>query len=740
MSLPAEVTKMGENPASRSNLSGLSAYPPASPTMCSPREGALLLTSRPTVGQDEDSGTRRDGCVGQERTCASGAQGHLAVLCNKEQGRKKVCNRSQTGQRSYLGRNDGELRGLVDGPSNDHTWRPGILSGHSVGLLRSIDTQGLHALPGNPSGQTDPLLDCFVSWDIDSPAVLYLSHRGSGHESKEPGSQSGPLHRRLVRCGASRSGGGTSQDTSHQADCMGIRRELEEEFAVSKPLIASPRSGGECREAEIRNTARQAEGHRQFRTCSGHQRDSTEEDNSKGNWQDPFGWKSPSYAQTVVLAADNRLVQHNGAKNHTLGPNKAGPVVAEAEHRIVFTPISPAAHADSSDRCVRIWLGSLPSIDPNSSQRSVVGNREWFGHPTTRDAGGHQRGRSTAPGWPSLLDNGQLVSHGLRGEAGRPKESADATPNLLPLSEDGNLPDRARQVDPIYDELRSRRLIAWETIRLSRDHKTMEQYDRAFRLWGEWMDRARLSPSPLALMAYMHSLRGTVHAKKALQWLSAIKLELRLRGQDRLYKDPRIGLYAEAVYREAPKSPRPQRDPVRIHHVQQLIPLLTLDKFIDLRDIVMILVGLCAFARAVELCSLLVKDLRRQDAGYVLRLRRVKTRQHTYANITLPDNPRMAAANPAPLIARYLRTLPIDAVFLFPALNGRPLTSQALSQVVRRRLHQAAIQGEFSSHSLRIGGAVLACEQGMTELEIRGLGGWKSNAIFQYVRDVRRTF
>ena len=46
----------------------------------------------------------------------------------------------------------------------------------------------------------------------------------------------------------------------------------------------------------------------------------------------------------------------------------------------------------------------------------------------------------------------------------------------------------------------------------------------------------------------------------------------------------------------------------------------------------------------------------------------------------------------------------------------------------------------ISSHSLRIGGATAMAAAGMSEYEIKQMGGWKSDAFLNYARNTTQLF
>ena len=71
---------------------------------------------------------------------------------------------------------------------------------------------------------------------------------------------------------------------------------------------------------------------------------------------------------------------------------------------------------------------------------------------------------------------------------------------------------------------------------------------------------------------------------------------------------------------------------------------------------------------------------------------------------------------------------------LFIFRDGRPLSRTILTSWLRRILSAAGIEGNFSSHSFRIGAATVAARNGIPDHQIQALGRWTSNAYLLYIR------
>ena len=71
-------------------------------------------------------------------------------------------------------------------------------------------------------------------------------------------------------------------------------------------------------------------------------------------------------------------------------------------------------------------------------------------------------------------------------------------------------------------------------------------------------------------------------------------------------------------------------------------------------------------------------------------------------------------------------------LFLFK--DGQPLSRALLTSWLHDILSLAGIQGNFSSHSFRIGAATVAARNGIPDHQIQTLGRWTSSAYLSYIR------
>jgi integrase len=159
-----------------------------------------------------------------------------------------------------------------------------------------------------------------------------------------------------------------------------------------------------------------------------------------------------------------------------------------------------------------------------------------------------------------------------------------------------------------------------------------------------------------------------------------------------------------------------------------------------LRDAAVVALGLRLMRRAGELAALCVSDVRRLPDGTTgVTIRRSKTDQ-LGAGLLLPLDATGGPACPVALLERWLVVRPVLATrgahadALFVTVAGRPLSRSAISSLVARAAAAAGLDGRFSGHSLRIGGATAAARAGASMATVKAVGGWSSDAVRRYVR------
>jgi len=116
-----------------------------------------------------------------------------------------------------------------------------------------------------------------------------------------------------------------------------------------------------------------------------------------------------------------------------------------------------------------------------------------------------------------------------------------------------------------------------------------------------------------------------------------------------------------------------------------------------------------------------------------LRIKASKTdpfRKGCFLHIGKGEFPLCAISSLLPYLT--LRGDAAGPLFLFR--DGWPLSRALLTSWLRCILSAAVIQGNFSSHSFRIGAATVAAKNGIPDHQIQALGRWTSSAYLLYIR------
>ena len=71
---------------------------------------------------------------------------------------------------------------------------------------------------------------------------------------------------------------------------------------------------------------------------------------------------------------------------------------------------------------------------------------------------------------------------------------------------------------------------------------------------------------------------------------------------------------------------------------------------------------------------------------------------------------------------------------LFLLQSGQPLTRVLLTSWIRKIALSSGLEGNYSSHSFRIGAATTAARNGIPDHAIQALGRWASSAYQLYIR------
>ncbi|CAG8458572.1 30971_t:CDS:2, partial [Gigaspora margarita] len=75
-----------------------------------------------------------------------------------------------------------------------------------------------------------------------------------------------------------------------------------------------------------------------------------------------------------------------------------------------------------------------------------------------------------------------------------------------------------------------------------------------------------------------------------------------------------------------------------------------------------------------------------------------------------------------------------DSDWLFENAYRKHMTTGTVTSIVKKMACHAGLDGRYSGHSLRIGGATGAMKAGLTLPQIMSIGGWLSQSVALYLR------
>ena len=165
-----------------------------------------------------------------------------------------------------------------------------------------------------------------------------------------------------------------------------------------------------------------------------------------------------------------------------------------------------------------------------------------------------------------------------------------------------------------------------------------------------------------------------------------------------------------------------------------------------LRDNALLQVGFCGAFRRSELVTIKVEHISWKDKGVEILVPRSKTDQENRGQLCALPRGRTPLC-PVTALEKWLKAAEISDGFVFrtPGKNNtvreKPLTSGAVSLILRRHAHAAGVEyaDSLSSHSLRRGLATSAATEGATLPAIMRQGRWKHvNTVIEYIEAAQR--
>jgi len=266
----------------------------------------------------------------------------------------------------------------------------------------------------------------------------------------------------------------------------------------------------------------------------------------------------------------------------------------------------------------------------------------------------------------------------------------------------------------------------------------------AFRTWCQAQGVAALPAEPQTLAAYLADLALTDRPATIGRKLAAIAVAHRDAGLESPSEHGMVKRTLAGIRREKGTAPH-HKAALLVDDLRRMVaPLGT--SLLDRRDRALILLGFAAALRRSELVALRIADLRFEEEGLVLTLRRSKTNQEGRLETIAVAYGSEPTTCPVRAVRAWLAVAELVGGPLFVGLTPQgglrtvALGDRMVAHVVKRRCRAVGMDpSAVAGHSLRRGFATAAARAKKPDRMIKRHGRWKSTAMLdRYIDDGTR--
>lgn len=696
-----------------------------------------------------------------------------SLLCSpvfREQ--EEIGDRSESTESSLPITNISSLRGLISGACIGDIRDDPLVCGPLQSVLPSELGTMATKVDGVTGSRQVLQVASVIPWPELCPTRFYDGNPRTHSLSSFMADSNSSVHRRLPRCFSSSFGRATGEGDSSVAQEGRFFPQLGGEImSDSVPQSSSSWVDNQCPGSHIRDSSGENQGYSHIGPFSLEDDKLSSRFTRETDWQDHGCGKSLESVPEILVGYDRlspAVLSIEQFGSFPLGQLEETPTSYFAceggyAHDLQNTAPSTVQDIQTSTattgfhRCCgesEPWLGISYSSHGDIWTRNMDNNREstLFFDPSER-AVRSVEGDAGSPMQQSDMSRHRQQDCPEMGGFSRWQEertgSNDSpfTPNMGGLSKKRG-DNRKSRLDSRIEQLSRGCSLPITYLFKSRSDSTMDRDGKLFDNWMEWLREFGLRRSPDSLWLYLDSLGGKSSGRYARQIRSGILAYLKISGEyysspgSLSYGDERLKQLAIGVEKSIPFiQKKPPKLPVRWYHLNALATLQNHDQF-WLRDTCIFLVGLFALLRANEFSSISTRDFTFEEDGTVLlRFMRSKTDLDSVVTEIRITNLSGFGFHLTDTLKQFVVQARESGVEgLFASSNGLPLTASSLTTIISQRMAQLQVQGKFSSHALRVGGACFAAERGLSEPAIKALGGWKSNSFLRYIRDVEPTF
>jgi integrase len=272
-----------------------------------------------------------------------------------------------------------------------------------------------------------------------------------------------------------------------------------------------------------------------------------------------------------------------------------------------------------------------------------------------------------------------------------------------------------------------------------------------FAGWCGRAGRSAMPATPETLAEYVKHLAAADAGPATIeQAIAAIRTRHRLAGFGRHYPDAEAAQRVLKTHRRnraiAGKGGVRKATPVVVEGLRKMVSTINQDSVLGIRDHALLLLGIALFGRRSELAALTWADVAGANEGMTVTIRMSKTDQDAKGAKVPVLWGTFPGTNPVRVISRWREVLADHGITDGPLLrtvtpSGRikgAMSVTTINRIVKRRVQLAGLDGSFSAHSLRAGGATIAYMNKAPIAEICRIGRWEegSPVVLGYIRAV----
>jgi site-specific recombinase XerD len=275
--------------------------------------------------------------------------------------------------------------------------------------------------------------------------------------------------------------------------------------------------------------------------------------------------------------------------------------------------------------------------------------------------------------------------------------------------------------------------------------RSYKGYDKQFKVWCEKNNEVYLLATPVTLARWMrelHEVRELAAGTITKSATSAVADKYRFSEHISPTASPLVSAPKKVINAIAP--PRKRSIPLTAAHIGKIVESVKPTRYLDVRNIFMVILMFAAMLRSDEVVSLRPGDvwLDTYDGEEVLYvfIEKSKTDQARNGHTVVLGRAKDGTVCPIFWFKMFQIWANKEASALFHQKDSvKGLAAPTAGHVLKNLLHLTNIEQVdiklLTSHSCRIGGATAAAAAGVNMRLIMRHGNWKSFAVFLYSHD-----